>query len=183
MDDPGIRRLLRPWLRRQHPGDSRVIDELGLCRGQVRVDVAVVGELVHGYEIKSDRDNLRRLPAQVKVYSQVLDRATLVVGQAHYERASALIPVWWGLVRILAGAGLEVVREPGGNPSLDKRALVELIWRPQALELLEQRGAARGVRGRTRPAIWDRVCAVLTTDEVADVVRRQLKKRVGARPL
>src|SRR5262249_26817602 len=79
--DSGIRPGLRSWLRLKHAdeSDTVLIEELGLCRGRVRVDVAVVNGLLHGYEIKSDRDSLRRLAGQVEVYGKVLDRATLVI--------------------------------------------------------------------------------------------------------
>jgi hypothetical protein len=56
----------------------------GLDHGQVFVDVAVINGEIHGYELKSERDTLERLPRQVEVYSAVLGRATLVVG-ASYE--------------------------------------------------------------------------------------------------
>ncbi len=62
LGDSDIRAVLRSRLFLKHPdeADTVVIEELGLCRGQVRVDVAVVNGLLHGYEIKSDRDSLRR---------------------------------------------------------------------------------------------------------------------------
>ena len=44
--------------------NSRVVDELELLRGVVRVDVAVISDTLHGYEIKSASDNLIRLPNQ-----------------------------------------------------------------------------------------------------------------------
>ncbi|MDA8118743.1 MAG: sce7726 family protein, partial [Gammaproteobacteria bacterium] len=74
--------------------DTVVLDELGICRGEVRVDVAVVNGEIHGYEIKSDRDSLRRLASQVELYSKVLDQATLVAGERHFDAAAALLPEW-----------------------------------------------------------------------------------------
>jgi hypothetical protein len=49
-----------------------MLDEFGLEHGEVRVDVAVINGELHGYEIKSERDTLERLPRQVKAYSAVL---------------------------------------------------------------------------------------------------------------
>ena len=81
--DVDIRSALRSRLLAKHAADADtvIIDELGVCRGKVRVDVAVVNGMLHGYEIKSDRDNLRRFSGQVDFYGKVLDRATLVVGE------------------------------------------------------------------------------------------------------
>jgi hypothetical protein len=74
--DVAIRPALRSRLLVEHAHDPEtvLIEELGLRRGLVRVDIAVVNGLLHGYEIKSDRDSLRRLAKQVDVYSAVLDR-------------------------------------------------------------------------------------------------------------
>ena len=100
--DATIRPLLRDRLRRQHAreADTVLIEELGLSRGKVRVDLAVVNGSLHGFEIESDRDSLRRLAAQVDLYSQVLDRATLVVGGRFAPLATSLVPEWWGVVRV-----------------------------------------------------------------------------------
>ena len=72
LGDSDIRAVPRSSLFFKHldEADTVVIEELGLCRGQVRVDVAVVNGLLHGYEIKSDRDSLRRLGVQVEVYGK-----------------------------------------------------------------------------------------------------------------
>src|SRR3990170_1714739 len=82
LGDSAIRASLRSRLLGQHgqDADTVLIEELGLRRGQVRIDIAVVNGLLHGYEIKSDRDSLRRLGTQVAIYGKVLDQATLVVG-------------------------------------------------------------------------------------------------------
>ena len=105
------------WLRRRHEGEEDVVfmEELGLCRGEVRVDVAVVNSALHGYEIKSDRDSLRRLSNQVVLYGRVLDRATLVVGERHADDASALVPEWWALLRArVTSAGIVFDAPPRG---------------------------------------------------------------------
>ncbi len=42
--------------------DTVVIDELGLKNGIVRADIVVLNGKMIGYEIKTDRDTLKRLP-------------------------------------------------------------------------------------------------------------------------
>jgi hypothetical protein len=164
--------------------DTVVVDELGLCRGSVRVDVAAVNGILHGYEIKSDRDSLHRLDGQVEVYSKVLDRATLVVGPRHIETASQMVPDWWGILLVQGEAEaptLKMVRRGRKNRGVDARALVELLWLDDALALLEAHGAARGVRGKPRRVVWDRVCEHVSRAEIADAVRRHLKETARKR--
>src|SRR3954453_16495336 len=99
MRDREVREALHSKVLREHHGQANtlVVDELGLRHGMVRVDIAVVNGFLHGYEIKSDADTLSRLPTQVDVYSKVLDRATLVVGERHVEKAKLCVPEWWGI--------------------------------------------------------------------------------------
>jgi hypothetical protein len=160
--------------------DSILLEELGICRGQVRIDIAVVNGSVHGYEIKSDRDSLRRLAGQVELYSRVLDSATLVVGDRHLAEALKFLPKWWGVLRVEETSGpprFRAVRRAANNPHRDSRSLVELLWLDDALVLLEAADAARGVRGKPRCVVWDRVCEKLSIDEIALAVRSRLKAR------
>jgi hypothetical protein len=160
--------------------DTEFIEELGVCRGQVRIDLAVVNGRFHGFEVKSDRDNLARLPLQVDFYSRVVDRATLVVGPRYLNHAVAMVPPWWGVSVVVggtSGTAFEIVRDCADNPRIDPRALVELLWRDDALALLDSRGAARGARGKPRAAVWDKVCEHFDTREIAVAVRQHLKLR------
>ncbi len=180
--DADIRGVLLQRLRARHSDENDVafLEELGLCRGQVFVDVAVVNGSIHGYEIKSDRDSLRRLAGQVAMYGRVLDRASLVVGAKHVEQAVVAVPPWWEIHVVEArSTGLHMKRLRRGckNPARDARALVELLWLDDALALLAERGGVRGYRGRPRREIWDRVCELYAVDEIADEVRKQLNAR------
>ena len=73
MRDIDIRRRLRAD-ERLHPWDSntRIVEELGLCQGVARVDLAVVNGTIHGYEIKSERDTLTRLSGQAEIYNHII---------------------------------------------------------------------------------------------------------------
>ena len=182
--DADIRPALRSLLLSQHrdePG-TILVEELGFCRGQTRIDLAVVNGLLHGYEIKSDRDSLRRLSGQIDFYGKVLDRATLVVGERHLGEAVAMLPQWWGVLRVEVGSNgprFRTARRGSKNPDRDPRSLVELIWLEEAVALLERRDAARGVRGKPRRVVWDRICEHFALEESAEAVRCHLKARVA----
>lgn len=182
LNDPAIRSALHRRLGRvkRHDPSTVIIDELGLRRGHVRLDVAIVNGRLDGYEIKSDRDSTRRLESQVKVYSAVLDRVTLVVGDRFVKSAENLVPSWWGLLHARRQDNrihIRSLRRTRPNPSRDPRVLVELLWRDSALDLLERRNAARGLRRKPRSVLWDQVCAHYSLDEIAEVVRASLKAR------
>lgn len=183
MNDPDIRRVLELRLRGEHQGcaDVEMIHEFCL-HGRVHcVDLAVITDRMHGYEIKSARDTLRRLPAQAYAYGEVFEQATLVVAAKHHGAAVRLIPEWWGVIVAARPEGqhvqLQEGRRHGLNPQVDRNAVAALLWREQALGLLEARGLSRGLRTATRA----RLCAALAYHlplpelkaEVRTAVRRQ----------
>lgn len=59
-----LHQRLAPQL--QDEPDALLLDELGLHRGQTRVDVAILGHELHGFEIKSDRDTLYRIIVSIR---------------------------------------------------------------------------------------------------------------------
>ena len=165
--------------------DTVVIDELGLRHGASRVDIAVVNGSLHGFELKSDRDTLKRLPRQAKIYNSVLDAVTLVVSARHLERAIELVPAWWGIRlaeiesdgRIL----LRDLRPPSTNPCPDALAIARLLWRDEVLEFLEELGQAQGLYSKPRAALYSRLLMVTDIEHIRARVRRQLKDRVDWR--
>ena len=165
-------------VKHREEADTVIIDELGLCRGSARVDIAVVNGQLHGYEIKSDRDSLRRLGVQANLYSKVFDRVTLVCGQRHVSRALDFVPSWWEVLSIDSTSQdpkFRTARRGRKNQERDIRALAELLWLEEAMALLAQRSALRGFRGKPRADLWNRVCELFGIDEVAAAVRAHLK--------
>lgn len=185
--DLAVREAVHAKVLSDHHGDpdTRVVDELGIENGAVRVDIAVINGFIHGFEIKSDADTLERLPRQIEVYGRVLDRATLVVGERHLAKAEALLPEWWGVkvaTRGLRGAiHLSEVRRPSLNRNIEPASLAALLWSNEALQLLEEIDAARGVRGKRRELIYQRLAETLPLDALRDSVRSILKERSGWR--
>ena len=182
MRDADVRRALLGDLATQSDSDTLVLDELDLC-GLTRVDVAVVNGHLSGFEITGSTDTLRRLPGQVATYSRVLDFAELVVAENHYARALDLLPDWWG-VRVASGGDqvrLDSVRPSQMNDSVDPGALVQLLWRDEALSELAARGLDRGFRSRPRWILWERLAAEVPLDELKTAVRARLKGRADWR--
>ena len=178
-----IRDGLRARLLSEHEGreDVVLVGELGLCQGKGRIDLAAVGDYLWGYEIKSDADSLRRLPDQALMYGRVFDRVTLVCGKRHIGPALEVVPGWWGVLRVGMSGGKVVfrsVRKGGRNVGRDARALAEFIWRDDAVALLEERDAVRGLRKKARAYLWDRLSEVMTVDEMAGVVRGCIRESV-----
>lgn len=87
--DPQIRAALhKQKLKHLHARpDTLIVDELGLVHADVRVDVAVINGHLHGFEIKSAIDTLSRLPRQIKLYEECLEKLTIVCDQEAFARS------------------------------------------------------------------------------------------------
>lgn len=183
MRDKDVRRALHGKVLADHRDDpsTLVLDELGLWYGHARVDVAVVNGCIHGFEIKSERDTLERLPDQARIYSRVLDRVTLVVGASHADKARGIVPDWWGLKVATAGRRGAVHfhedRGPGDNPQQDPVALAMMLWCEELTAALTLAGAARGFVGKKRRVQAERLAAVLAPEALRKVVCDALKAR------
>ncbi|SRR6266404_507942 len=189
-NDAIIRKALKKkLLHEDHKNDPEtiIVEELGLKHGDARVDLAVINGVLHGFELKSDLDTLFRLPGQMKIYNLTLDQITLVVGKDHLVEAMKIIPDWWGvLIAKSVGAAGDIrfyeIRSAENNPSLDNIAIAHLLWRDEALHILEQLGQAKGVRSKSRKVIYERLTAVLSRDELRQIVRKCLSTRINWRP-
>jgi hypothetical protein len=184
--DSDVRLALRSRLHAQHAGDAetRIVEELGLCQGRARIDVAVINGLFAGYEIKSQQDTLERLPGQIDAYSCILDEVTVVASECHASAVKKLVPPWWGItIACLQGETLafEQQRSPVQNPAPDRQALVQLLWRSEAMQVVEAFQLAEGLDRKPRRFVWARLADELPWETLHQAVREKLKSREGWR--
>ncbi|MEP6782506.1 MAG: sce7726 family protein [Acidobacteriota bacterium] len=177
--DPEVRALLRQYLHAIHKHtDTVVLEELGLCQGDVRVDVASVNREFSGFEIKSPSDTLARFPKQRRIYSRVVDRAWLVAPIKTLEKAQT--PQWWGQIAVFDSddkLALRVIRPSALNPSVDALSIAKLLWHDEAIAALKRAGHARGVMSKSRKFAWDRIVEMMPLEDLRATLRAALKNR------
>lgn len=164
--------------------DLLIVDELALCQGDARVDVAVINGSLHGFEIKSSRDTLERLPAQQEIYGRVLDTMTLVLSEGHLEKAKTIIPKWWGIIRVKEkhrSLFLKQIRKPQVNNHIDCYHLAQLLWREEALIILQKHGLANRLKSKPRRFLWHALSESFTHSELNKLVRETLRNRLNWR--
>lgn len=182
MRDLEIRLALDEWLRAQVGDDSDAVirHELGLEEGRRRIDVALLDDSLSGWEIKSDADTLTRLAGQADAYARVFDFVSIVTTERYREKAIARLPEWWGVIVASPGtdsASVELVREPSSNDSVVALSLVQLLWRDEAMAILRDLNAARGLSGKARWYVWNRLVDTVPLDQLKVLVRQRVKER------
>jgi hypothetical protein len=181
--DLDIRCALRQYLRLAFGNDpaTLILEELGVCKGSVRIDMAVINGELKAFEIKSDQDTLERLSTQSSAYNRVFDTVSIVVSAKHLKKVDALVPNWWGIV-IAEPSGnefprLSVARPEALNPQQDALAIAQLLWRDEALSLLKAINVEKGLNSKPRHYLWDALAKGFTLHELGDMVRQKLKAR------
>lgn len=182
MRDLDVRRAVKGWLSAEHAHDqdTRIVEEMGVWSGSVRIDIAVINGSLSGYELKSDRDTLERLPRQMAIYGRVFDYLHLVVGERHAEKAKKIVPDWWGIkVAVMHDGKIKLADHRGAspNPSPDPYLVAEMLNKEEAIEVLDAFGLAKGWRSKKIRPIHERLAAELPFDELKEHVRSILKHR------
>lgn len=184
MRDRDVRSAVKNHLNRLHAGDpdTRIVEEMGLWSGSVRIDIAVINGEFCGFELKSDRDTLNRLPSQADIYSRIFDRVELVVGYRHAIKADPIVPEWWGITHAVAQSGVVTLhkhRAGNVNPAREPYLIAQLLWKDEAVAVLESLGLASGWRSKSVRRIHERLAEELPPDTLRQQVRSMLKIRSG----
>lgn len=184
MRDQDVRAAVHHKLLKESHLDPEclVIDEFSISLGASRADIAVVNGVLHGYELKSEFDSLERLPLQIKHYSAVMDKVTLVVAEKHLDGALKLIPDWWGVKTVSVGPkGAILIKHKRGeklNRNFDSLMLAQLLWKDECIDVLERWGCSKGFKSKPRYELWNVVADTLSASDLRFEVRTALKKRV-----
>lgn len=174
--------LHRKVLKFYHRSDSTIIvDELGLAHGKNRIDVAVLNGHLHGYEIKSAKDTLTRLPDQLSQYRKSLQKLTIVVAPNHIDGVFAIAPEWSGIIEARkgprGGISFTTVRKATINPEVDEVALAHLLWRKEAVELLVRYGVSEKELKKPRKQLYELIASEASLEELVSWIKEKFMAR------
>lgn len=182
MLDRDIRAKLRAsYLEKYYNDDnSKVVEELPLYYGAARIDIAVINGAFHGYEIKSDRDTLDRLPDQLAIYSQIFDYVTVISGPKHVPHLEDFLPNFCGLMvveKVGKEAKIEVAIPPQLSNERNGYMIASLLWKDEAVTLLNSLGVIKGIKTKRKDQLWTMLQETLTVEELGEKVRVMLRAR------
>ena len=159
---------------------SRIVDEMEICCGDARVDIAVINGKLHGFEIKSEADTLARLQGQISAYNQVFDTMTIICGENHLGSIVKMIPEWWGIyVAKINFGNIELTRFRCAeiNQTVSGLALAQLLWKSEMLVLLAEAGIKKGISNKPCRELWQKVSETFSIETLQSKVRDILKFR------
>jgi hypothetical protein len=109
------------------------------------------------------------------IYNAVFEQITLVVGKSHLHDAINFVPDWWGIMIAKIDVNHSVIfneiRTSKSNGGQNSLSAAKLLWRNEALELLESAGHAKGLRSKPRNVIYEKLSAVFEQEALEEKVR------------
>lgn len=180
-EESKMRECIAAWGRKRWP-DARVLHEL--CLGERRIDMLFVRERdIIGFEIKSSRDRLDRLRAQMVEYSRYVPEVWLAVAPRWSDHDEAHR---WGN-RVIVDAAAGSVDADGAWPparrahrdELSINRLLELLWREEAARIAQRTDVIPGAVPTREPLrkILPMLSRLLTGNDILREVCAELRSR------
>lgn len=116
-----------------------LISEMGFADTSRRADVVYLDEKgLHGIEIKSDRDSLLKLPAQLDAYDKVFNAVSILTTPKHLSSLRRQIKNRHGII-LSDAKGLRWVRKPRYIVRLNKLAVLSALTKSEIRRLVSMR--------------------------------------------
>lgn len=186
MNDLDIRNSLKTGPLRKYLIDSNslVLDEFNISLGLVRADIAVVNGVLHGIEIKSERDNLTRLDNQLKEYNKFFEYITIVTCEKFKDKILENFPSNYGIL-IANKQNDKIVfkklRKAKKNYSVDKLCLAQALWKDELIDVLESINYKKGFKSKSKPFLYQILCDNCTKQQLLAIVKEKIKARTNWR--
>jgi hypothetical protein len=165
--------------------DTIVLNELALAHASARIDVAVLNGCLHGYEIKSAVDTLRRLPRQLSLYEECLEKLTIVCAPRHSEGVEKIVPSWCGIVEAEMTENGDINfmsrRSPQTNENVQGSRLAHLLWREEAVNMLGSQNLSGKILKQPRKQLYLEIAERFTVAEITAYIKSAMASRLGWR--
>lgn len=141
-----------------------------------KADVVVLNGTSTVYEIKSERDSLTRLPAQLETYLRAFASVNVITSEAHVDKVRAIAPEDVGILVLNRRGRISELEAATDRPErINPATLFEVLRIQEAVQVLddlevevpsvpntERFGVVRGLFMQQRPAaLHDRTVAVM----------------------
>lgn len=185
LTDYDIRERLLQVIQNQNKNTNyRVIEELVICDGAARVDVALANGQLHAFEIKSDHDSLHRLPKQIKYYDKTFDKCTIIIGEKFLDVIHEEVPEHWGIEfayrNKFGNVTIKRVRSSKRNHKVKATNLLDLIWGDEIKSYLKK-NKIRGYSNKNKSGLKKLTINYIPLQDIRHFTRETLKTRTGWR--
>jgi len=104
-----------------------------------------------------------------------------VAGDRHIDKIKNSVPEWWGVIISSRGPkgaiNFNMTRRAQVNKSIDPVSVARLLWRNEAVEILQQRRLPSRTLRKPRAVLYKYLTELLNICELRKTVREYLQKR------
>ena len=183
--DSNIRKVLYSEFLKEkkfikNPKETIIIDEFSSSYSSARIDISVLNGSLHGYEIKSERDTLERLPKQVEYYTKIFEYITVVTTEKYIKKVIEIIPEFFGIFLIENKKGilkLKKIRNSKKNKNIDYFELAKLLWKEELKEILKE-NKIKKVSSLTRIELTKKLVENIPCNIIKKNVLNKIKNRI-----
>ncbi|MEO6680356.1 MAG: sce7726 family protein [Pseudomonas sp.] len=165
--------------------NTLVIDELGVAHGKIRADIAVLNGTIHGFEIKSSKDTLSRLPEQLIEYSRCFEKVSIIAAPNHLDKLLLMLPEWCGIILATKGSKggvtFKTIRRAKKNPHIEIHAMAYFLWRKEIIDILTQFGVNERSLKTSREKLYRLLPAKIKTKELTQLIKEKFMSRIDWR--
>lgn len=182
-----IRIALRNWVhnRFELKQSDILINELGFFNkdpestvdSSFRADLALANGRLVGFEIKSQKDSLKRWASQMAAYSNVFDEIWLCSHGKHLHRALEITEKHIGLLVVDESGSITIVRYATENNKLNFYDLSGLLWKDELLNFAYLNNISEIKSRMTKNEIRDILSKKSNLAELKPYVLQRLKER------
>ncbi|WP_180003588.1 MULTISPECIES: sce7726 family protein [Acinetobacter] len=182
-----IRTALRSWVHNKFElkQNDILINELGFWNKDpestvdcsFRADLALANGRLVGFEIKSQKDTLKRWTSQMTAYSNVFEEIWLCSHGKHLHRALEITDKHIGVLAVDDSGSITVVRYAAENTKLNFYDLSGLLWKDELLTFASLNNIKEIKSRMTKNEIREVLSAHSSLNELKPYVLQKLKER------
>ncbi|EMU5278212.1 sce7726 family protein [Yersinia enterocolitica] len=125
------------FLRKHSRQNATMLTEFRV--GRSKADCVILNGYSTCYEIKTEFDNLKRLPEQLSEYSQIFDRVNIISSCNHLDKIFELTPNYIGVIELTAkGALKEVRRAEDIKTTIDPAVMIQSLRRVEYVDIASE---------------------------------------------
>jgi hypothetical protein len=111
--------------------------------GECKADVVILNDSATVYEVKSERDSLKRLDRQVAAYARVFARVYVIAADSHIDAVMRAVPPEVGILRLNRRYHISSLREALDRPEhTSPAAIFDCIRTGEARKILTMEGVS-----------------------------------------
>lgn len=164
------------WLLRGGLSFSPVTEAIGtevlFSRNKRKADLLIISKTLHAFEIKSDRDTIKKFHAQLPDYLRTFPKFSVITTPKYFKQVKRLVPETAGLILFQAGS-FHVKRPARAKANPRKDALLMFLSKTDLIREFSTSGA----RALSTQALRNKILNREPTSRIYAAALKLLRKR------